>query len=82
MPTAKRGTGNPPGRGRKPYRVRGTAAQRQKNQAALELLRRWQQEDAAMSPEQRERAEREWQEFKRALNAERDRAGSRRIYRD
>jgi hypothetical protein len=82
MSTTKRATAKPSPGGRKFYRVRGTPAQRQKNQPALDLLRRWQHEDAAMSPEQREQAQRDWQEFRRAMNADRDRAGARRVYRD
>ena len=49
-------------------------------QATLELLARWLEEDATDDPEEIRKAEDELEEFKRALNAERDRVGARRLF--
>jgi hypothetical protein len=38
-----------------------------KNEAAIALLRSWSEEDAQATPEQRERAEREWAELEANL---------------
>ena len=46
----------------------------------LALFAQWDQEDAAMTPEEIEEAKREAEEFKRNINAERVRAGSRIMY--
>jgi hypothetical protein len=43
----------------------------------LALFEQWDREDAAMTPEEIEEAKREAEEFKRNINAERARAGSR-----
>jgi hypothetical protein len=46
----------------------------------LALFARWDREDAAMTAEEIEEAKREAEEFKRNINAERTRAGSRIMY--
>jgi hypothetical protein len=46
----------------------------------IALFARWDQEDAAMTPEEIEEAKREAEEFKRNINTERARAGSRIMY--
>ena len=46
----------------------------------IALFRKWDEEDANMTPEEIEEAQREWEQFKRNMNAERIRAGSRPLY--
>lgn len=46
----------------------------------LALFAQWELEDATMSPEQIAEEARQWKEFKANLNAERDRAGARRVF--
>src|SRR5438094_123950 len=46
----------------------------------LELFERWRKEDAAMTPEEVEQERADWEELKANLNAERDRAGARRLF--
>ena len=46
----------------------------------LALFAQWDREDARMTPEEIEEARREAEEFKRNINAERVRAGSRILY--
>jgi hypothetical protein len=42
--------------------------QRKKNQAAIEMLDRWDEEDKTDDPEELARREAEWQEFKNGIN--------------
>ena len=60
--------------------VRGTAEQREKNQAALEWLRRREEEIAAMTEAEVQEEEREWEAFKHSMNQ--GRAGYRKLYVD
>ena len=46
----------------------------------LALLAQWDREDAEMTPEEMEEARRDFEEFKRNINAERARGGARLIY--
>lgn len=46
----------------------------------LALFDKWDQEDALMTDEERDEADRQWEEFKHNINAERDRAGARRVF--
>lgn len=50
------------------------------NDPTLALFAQWDKEDAEMTPQEIEEAKRDFQEFKQNINAERERAGSRRIY--
>ena len=42
--------------------------QRKKNQAAIEMLHRWNEEDKTDDPEELARREADWQEFKKGMN--------------
>jgi hypothetical protein len=44
------------------------------------LFTRWEDEDAALTPEELREEQRQWEEMKTHLNAERDRAGARRVF--
>ena len=46
----------------------------------LALFKLWEEEDAQMTPEEVAEAQREFEEFKDNINAERDRAGARRVF--
>jgi hypothetical protein len=46
----------------------------------VSLFAEWDAEDAALSPEQRKTESDRWDEFKRSINDERDRAGARRVF--
>jgi hypothetical protein len=46
----------------------------------LTLFARWDSEDATMTREEVEAEDRRWEEFKTNINAERDRAGARRVF--
>ena len=50
------------------------------NAASIALLQSWLEEDATDDPDELRQAEAELEAFKRAINAERERAGARRIY--
>jgi hypothetical protein len=50
------------------------------NAASIALLQSWLDEDATDDPEEIRKAQEELDEFKRAINEERERAGARRIY--
>jgi hypothetical protein len=50
------------------------------NDAMLALFDKWDEEDANMTPEEIEEENRSWEEFKRNINAERDRVGARRVF--
>jgi hypothetical protein len=50
------------------------------NAASIALLRSWLEEDATDEPDAVRQAQEELEAFKRAINAERERAGARRIY--
>jgi hypothetical protein len=50
------------------------------NQALMELLRRWREEDDAMTPEEAETAEMEWEELKANLNANRAATGEEPLF--
>jgi hypothetical protein len=50
------------------------------NQATLDLLRAWDEEDATDDPEEIRQAEEELQAFKEAMNAPRAAAGARLLY--
>ena len=52
----------------------------QPGDATLALLKQWQEEDAKMTPEEVEAARIDLEEFTHNMNAERDRAGARRLY--
>jgi hypothetical protein len=54
-----------------PIYVSGTAEQREKNKAALDLLKTWEAERAAMTPAEIEQAERDWDVFKKSMNENR-----------
>ena len=49
-----------------------------RNQAAIELLRRWREEDATEDPAEREARQTEWEVFAAAMNE--NRAGERKLY--
>ena len=42
--------------------------QRKKNQAAIEMLRQWREEDATDNPEDIAKSLAEWEEFKKGMN--------------
>lgn len=46
----------------------------------LALFAQWEKEDAQMTPEEIAAENRQWEEFKGNINAERDRAGARRVF--
>jgi hypothetical protein len=48
--------------------------------STLALFAQWDRVDAQMTPEELEEARREFEEFKKNINAERKRAGARPIY--
>ena len=50
------------------------------NAASIALLQSWLAEDATDNPDDIQQAQAELDEFKQAINAERERAGARRIY--
>ncbi|HZT42967.1 MAG TPA: hypothetical protein VFA07_12435 [Chthonomonadaceae bacterium] len=50
------------------------------NQALLDLLHEWEAEDAAMTEEEAEAAEADWQELKANLNANRKTTGERPLF--
>jgi len=50
------------------------------NAASITLLQSWLDEDATDDPDEIRQAEVELEAFKQAINAERERAGARRIY--
>ena len=52
----------------------------EKNAASIALLQSWLEEDATDDPDEIQSAQEELEQFKQAINAERERAGSRRIY--
>ena len=53
---------------------------RDDNAASMALLRSWLAEDATDDPDAIQQAEAELEAFKQAMNAERERAGARRLY--
>lgn len=50
------------------------------NAASIALLQSWLEEDATDDPGEVQQAQEELEVFKQAINAERERAGARRIY--
>lgn len=44
------------------------------------LFRKWEEEDAAMTDEEREAEDRLWKEFQQSINAERAKAGMRTLF--
>jgi hypothetical protein len=50
------------------------------NAASIALLQSWLTEDATDNPDDIHQAQAELEAFKQAINAERERAGARRIY--
>ena len=50
------------------------------NAASIALLRSWLEEDATDDPEEIREAQKELDEFKRSINAERESVGARQIY--
>jgi len=50
------------------------------NTASIALLQSWLAEDATDNPDDIQQAQAELEAFKQAINAERERAGARRIY--
>jgi hypothetical protein len=53
---------------------------RMRNQAGIDLLQRWQEEDAAMTEEEKDQADRDLEDLKRNLNANRTAAGEEPLY--
>lgn len=58
------------------------AIQRVKNQAAIDLLDKWRAEDTTDDPEELERLNREYMEFKAAMNQNRADTGEEPVYCD
>lgn len=58
------------------------AIQRVKNQAAIDLLDKWREEDTTDDPEELERLNREYIEFKAAMNQNRTDNGEEPVYCD
>ncbi len=56
------------------------AAPDAENQAFIDLLRQWREEDASMTPEEADQAEREFEEFKTNMNANRAAEGRPPVY--
>ena len=56
------------------------AEEAEANAASIALLQSWLEEEATDDPEEIRKAQQELDDFKRAINAERDRAGARRVY--
>jgi len=52
----------------------------EENAASIALLQSWLEEDATDDPDEVRKAQEELAAFKRAINAEREQAGARRIY--
>ena len=52
----------------------------EENAASIALLQSWLEEDATDDPDELQQAQTELEAFKQAINAERERAGARRIY--
>ena len=50
------------------------------NATSIALLQSWLEEDATDNPDDIQQAQAELEAFKQAINAERERAGARRIY--
>jgi hypothetical protein len=50
------------------------------NAASIVLLQSWLEEDATDDPDEIRQAQQELDDFKRAINAERQRVGARRVY--
>jgi hypothetical protein len=50
------------------------------NAAAIALLRSWREQDATDDPEEIRKAEKELEEFKQNINANREVTGERRVY--
>ena len=46
----------------------------------LALFAQWEREDAELSPAEIAEENRQWEAFKKNVNAERDRAGARRVF--
>lgn len=65
---------------RDPSTPEAIAAEAEANAASIALLQSWLAEDATDDPEEIRKAQQELDAFKRAINAERDRAGARRVY--
>ena len=55
---------------------------RTKNQAGIELLNRWRKEDASMTDEEKDQADRNLGEFKRNINETRRMEGREPVYPD
>ena len=53
---------------------------RTRNQAGIDLLNQWRAEDAAMTDEEKEQADRDLEELKRNLNANRTAAGEESLF--
>jgi hypothetical protein len=51
------------------------------NQALIDLLREWREEDTALTPEELAEEQTEWEHFKSNVNAYRAEAGERPIYK-
>jgi len=51
-----------------------------RNQAGIDLLQQWREEDAAMTEAEKEQADRELEEFKRNMNANRAATGEELVY--
>jgi hypothetical protein len=51
-----------------------------KNQAGLDLLQRWREEDAAMTEEEKDQADRDFEEFKRNMNETRRMEGREPVF--
>jgi hypothetical protein len=68
------------GKGRTEPRLPDQVEVDEGNAASIALLESWLEEEATDDPEEIRQAQQELDEFKRAINAERERAGARRIY--
>ena len=53
---------------------------RTRNQAGIDLLRRWREEDAARTPQEAAEADQQFEDFKRSLNANRAATGKEPLY--
>jgi hypothetical protein len=56
------------------------AAPDAENEAMIRLLQQWSAEDAAMTPEEAQQAEADWQDLKANLNANRAASGERPLF--
>jgi hypothetical protein len=60
--------------------VRRRAGIRRSAEAVAALFAEWDQEDAALTPEEAEQADKEWEDFQKNMNANRTEVGEDPIY--